>query len=422
MRRERSFKKSLLFLAVMSIMIFAMSITASASANNIKQTNGGESSVSVSWSGTDGSDRYVLYYSKTGKAGTYKNYTGSPTSLKNDYISGLNAGSTYYIKIETYKQVYTSKYQYTYKKYATSSALQVVTAPASIKYSDILQTAGTPTSVTVAWKKSAGASGYIVSKNDGASKAIAGNSIKVSASAGKHYKITVTPYKKSKSGFVAKGGYSSNSYILSAPSTPMYVANGAKGNLSWIPTNKRSYPTIYWNTNPNDYTYPAGYQVEVYTVDGKKKLSSGSCTSRNISITNSRVNAVIKNKGFKVRVRSYIKNDKAVCYSKWSAMNTIIPEASVDIKQTGSSTAKVTWPKVANATKYIIYVSKDTGVKDSGHWTKKTLSASTTSFTITGLKPQKDFGVFVIPVVKIGNKQYSAAKTWYTYSWISRYY
>lgn len=418
MRRERSFRKSLLFLAVMSIMIFAMSITASAAAKNIKQTKGRENSVSVSWSGTNDSDRYILYYSKTGKAGTYKAESSRPSSLREVYLRKLTAGSSYYVKVVSYKQ----NSDYTYTKYATSSALQVVTAPASIKYSDILQTAGTPTSVTASWKKSAGASGYIVSKNDGASKAIAKNSIKVSASAGKHYKITVTPYKKSKSGFVAKAYSTSNSYILSSPSTPMYVANGAKGNLSWIPTNKRSYPTIYWNTNPNDYTYPAGYQVEVYTVDGKKKLSSGSCTSRNISITNSRVNAVIKNKGFKVRVRSYIKNDKAVCYSKWSAMNTIIPEASVDIKQTSSSTAKVTWPKVANATKYIIYVSKDTGIKDSGHWTKKTLSASTTSFTITGLKPQKDFGVFVIPVVKIGNKQYSAAKTWYTYTWISRYY
>lgn len=38
MRRERTFKKSLLFLAIMSIMIFAMSITASAAATNIKQT------------------------------------------------------------------------------------------------------------------------------------------------------------------------------------------------------------------------------------------------------------------------------------------------------------------------------------------------------------------------------------------------
>lgn len=102
-------------------------------------------------------------------------------------------------------------------------------------------------------------------------------------------------------------------------------------------------------------------------------------------------------------------------------MTTIIPEAAVKITSARGSSARVTWPKVANATKYIIYVSKDSGVKDSGHWSKKTLSASTTSFTITGLQPYKDFGVFVIPVVKIGNKQYSAAKTWYTYSWTSRY-
>lgn len=49
MRRERTFKKSLLFLAIMSIMIFAMSITASAAATNIKQTEGTKSYVEISW-------------------------------------------------------------------------------------------------------------------------------------------------------------------------------------------------------------------------------------------------------------------------------------------------------------------------------------------------------------------------------------
>ena len=71
MRRERTFKKSLLFLAIMSIMIFAMSITASAAATNIKQTEGTKSYVEISWDSSNGrADYYKVYYS-TSENGNY---------------------------------------------------------------------------------------------------------------------------------------------------------------------------------------------------------------------------------------------------------------------------------------------------------------------------------------------------------------
>ena len=41
-----------------------------------------------------------------------------------------------------------------------------------------------------------------------------------------------------------------------------------------------------------------------------------------------------------------------------------------------------------------------------------------TSYNITGLKKWKDFGVYVIPVVKVNGKAYKAYKTWYTYTYV----
>ncbi len=413
MRRERTFTKSLLFLAIMSIMIFAMSITASAAATNIKQTDSSKSSVSISWDGTNTTDTYKVFWSKT-ENGTYTPVTSSTSSSKTKWISGFNAGTTYYVRVATYSGYNASNY------YTISAPLQVITTPESVDYSTIKQTAGTPSSITIAWGKVPGASGYIVKKVGSSSKAISKNSVTISATAGQRYGLEVVTYKKApKTGYVAKSSATTKTSFMSAPSTPMYYADGSKGTLSWTPTNSRkSYPTMTWYANPNDYTTPDGYQIEVYTVDGKKKLSSATRTTKSVSITSSKLNSLIKNKGFKTRIRAYVKKDKAVCYSKWSGMKTIIPQASIKITATSHTSAKVTWPKVANATNYIIYVSRDSGIKDSGHWSKKTLSASTTSFSISNLKKFQDFGVYVIPVVKIGGKQYKAASTWYTYTYV----
>ena len=417
MRRERTFKKTLLFLAIMSIMIFAMSITASAAATNIKQTEGTNSYVEISWDSSNGrADRYKVYYStsENGKYTAVTDYTSSSTSKM---IRDLNAGSTYYIKVASYSS-YNSP-----TAYNVSAPVQVVTAPISVNSDSILQTAGTPSSFTIGWSKVVGATGYIVTKDSGSSKAskkVSTNKAAIKATAGNRYNVDVVAYRKApKTGFVAKS-YSSTGYGMKpSPSTPMYFADATKGGLEWTPkSTSRAYPTLYWTVNPNDKTSPDGYQIEIYTVDGKKKITTAKTTSRRISIASASSNKLIKNKGFKARIRAYIKNDKATCVSKWSAMRTVIPQASIKITASSHTSARVTWPKVVNATNYIIYVSRDSGYSDSGHWAKKKLSASTTSYNITGLKKWKNFGVYVIPVVKVNGKAYKAYKTWYTYTYV----
>ena len=53
MRREKVFNRSLLILAIMSIMLFAMTITASAASGravtNLQQTDDTKTSVTVQW-------------------------------------------------------------------------------------------------------------------------------------------------------------------------------------------------------------------------------------------------------------------------------------------------------------------------------------------------------------------------------------
>lgn len=58
MRREKVFNRSLLILAIMSIMLFAMTITASAASGravtNLQQTDDTKTSVTVQWRGNYG--------------------------------------------------------------------------------------------------------------------------------------------------------------------------------------------------------------------------------------------------------------------------------------------------------------------------------------------------------------------------------
>lgn len=405
MKERKLFKKSLIVIAAMAVMLFAMTITASAAqVTGVKQTDDSTSSVEVTWTSELGYT-YAVAVSESKTSG-YQ-YVSSYTSSSNTkYISGLTAGKKYYVIVQKF---------YNNELKGQSDPIDVVTRPNYVESSSIKQTAGSATAIALKWTAVAGATGYKVTKTGGGSKLTSTNSIKIGAKAGNKYSVEISAYKKSSAGYVAMSGKAYKSSLYSAPAAPINYAEASKGNLDWKPT-KSSHFKLYWSYNPN-YYIPDGYQLEIYSLSGKK-LGSATTTSRYREITSSKICTAVKNRGFKTRIRSYKKNDSATIYSKWSATKVIIPQAAIKLTATSSTSCKVTWPKVANATKYIIYVSRDSGVSDSGNWAKKELSASTLSYSITGLKKFKDFGVYVIPVVKVGTKSYKAAKSWYTYSYI----
>ena len=416
MRRDRTLRRSLLFLAIMFVMIFAMSITASAAATNIKQVSGSQDSVEIKWSSNSSAQEYYKVYYSTSENGQYYVSYDFASSYADETIYDLNAGSTYYVKVVTYiKDSY-----YDDVEIATSAPFQVVTAPKEVKESTIKQTDGTSTSATIKWSAVKGATGYIIEKrNNGSVKhtSVRTNSIKLKASSGQKYDVNVISFRKSRTGFVAKS-YSATKYdVVSSPSSPVGFAKASLANLTWETNSKtNNKPMLRWDRNSKDQTYPDGYQIEFYTVDGKKKIASVKTTNTFYSLVSSKNYKLMKNKGFKTRIRAYIKNNGIVCYSKWTGMTTVIPQAAVGMDYVGNNTVKVTWPRVANAVKYRVYVSRDSGIVDSGHWAKKEISAKSNAYYIKGLKTWKNFAVYVLPVVKVNGKQYIASRTYYTYS------
>lgn len=407
MRREKVFNRSLLILAIMSIMLFAMTITASAASGravtNLQQTDDTKTGVTVQWSGNYG-EEYLVYLSQDRSSG-YQALSSYTSTSNKKYIYNLQAGRAYYVIVQTYvnKQLV-----------GQSDPLQVITTPESVDYKSIKQTSGTKNKIGLQWNRVQGVTGYVVAKISGskveAQYNVTTNKATVPAKAGTHYSgYYVYSYKRSESNYIALGYGQSTGTLYSAPVNPQYVADAKAGTLIWSPAKSGNVITIGWKANPN-YDYPTGYQVQIYSLNGKTRLYTTKATTKTrVKINNAKVRKAINNKGFKVRIRAYKEaNGGAKCWSDWSAFKTIIPQACVkksNVTSVSSTAAKVKWKKVANTKYYLVYYTKNPYASNA-KWIKKKVSAKSSSYTIRGLKAYSTFGVYVIPVVKVRGKTY----------------
>lgn len=409
MKQKKRSIRTLITVAAAVIMMMAMSITslAASKVTGLKQTNASSSSVTFVWSADLSANKYNVAIA-TSKTGTYS--SKGTTYSTQAYISGLNAGSVYYVKVQSVSSNGTTG--------AWSEPLQVVTAPTSIASSTLKQYAATTGAVKLKWGSVKGATGYYIYRGDTKLKAVTTNTAAVTAKAGSWESYKVYPYKKSNAGYVAKASYSSV-LAKAAPGKMSQVAMASKNNLLWnVRTNR---VMLGWDLgSTQDYT-PSGYKVEVYSVDGKTKLKTYTVSSRYTDFTLS----AVKNKGFQVRVRGYVTIDGKNYYGIWSDKKVVIPQACVSstISYPASGSIKFTWTGVSGAQKYYVYAAKNVSSSsvDSSDFKKvATVSSSTRSYTITGLTKGKYVAVYVLPVVSVNGKSYTGTFSSYSYTNVSK--
>lgn len=428
MREKKVLSKSLLLLAITSIMLFAMSITsfAASTVTNVTQTDSSESSVTITYSGDVQAYGYYVYYSKDNKSWVRKDkatdkgpdvYASSGNEAR---ISGLDAGTAYYVMlVPVYRD---ANYNYTAQTDKRSGTITVVTTPKQV--TAVSQTKATASTVTLKWAASAGANRYYVYRGYSSPTLVAnvtGTTATIKAAAGSEESYYVFPVKVSALNYRAISDYGKGVSAKAAPGKVSKLASAKYGNLNW--KSSGTTVTVYWDRNANaDYT-PDGYKVEIYSVDGKKKLKTYNITKKYTSYKKFNIKS-IKNKGFKIRVCGYVTVNGKKCYGSWSSKVTVIPQGNVKLTQKSKTSMKVSWSKVANATSYTIYACKNTSVSaENQKWYKvKTVSKKTTSYTVKNLKTSKYAGFYVIPTVKIGGKKYKADAVWYSYMYMSKYY
>lgn len=408
--RNLSILKAFIFV-MMAVCFFSNGTLKASAASEVKgltQTRSEEDSVTVSWKSLKNAYGYdVFISSENGKYKRLTNKTCDVVGSKNTKkkISNLTSSRTYYVVV---KAVY-KKENGKYKIGPAGKRLEVVTSPSKTAKSTIKQIKATPHYIRFKWDKVRGANRYIVYVNDKKKAVVKKNAVSIRVRTGSVNNVRVVPVKRSSSGFMAKGGNIEAYDFYSSPKRPKRVAAFRYNNLLWQPTESNTV-TIGWTKAAGDKYDPTGYQMEVYSLEGRRlNLYYSTKTKLSINIPS------VENKGFKVRVRAYVKINGKKYFGKWTDMQTVIPQAKISMKRTGRNSVEINWESVKNVTKYHVYACNDIKAEKPEWYEVATVGAGTNSYEYNNCIEGKYTAMYVIPEVQVGRNTYKASYTWHLY-------
>lgn len=408
--RNLSILKAFIFV-MMAVCFFSNGTLKASAASEVKgltQTRSEEDSVTVSWKSLKNAYGYDVFISSgNGKYKRLTNKTCDVVGSKNTKkkISNLTSSRTYYVVV---KAVY-KKENGKYKIGPAGKRLEVVTSPSKTAKSTIKQIKATPHYIRFKWDKVRGANRYIVYVNDKKKAVVKKNAVSIRVRTGSVNNVRVVPVKCSSSGFMAKGGNIEAYDFYSSPKRPKRVAAFRYNNLLWQPTESNTV-TIGWTKAAGDKYDPTGYQMEVYSLEGRRlNLYYSTKTKLSINIPS------VENKGFKVRVRAYVKINGKKYFGKWTDMQTVIPQAKISMKRTGRNSVEINWESVKNVTKYHVYACNDIKAEKPEWYEVATVGAGTNSYEYNNCIEGKYTAMYVIPEVQVGRNTYKASYTWHLY-------
>lgn len=260
--------KKLLAIFMSAVMLFtAVPITAYAAAKapskptsvSAVSTN---STVTVKWKKVSGATGYTVYKYNTSAKKYSKVASTKNTSCK---ISKLKAGTTYVYAVKAYKTVKKKNYYSSY-----SSKVTVSTLPANV--TGLKKTAATTSTVSLAWSKVSGATGYTVYSYNTSTKKytkIASTknlSYKVSSlKAGTAYVYSVRAYR-TVSSKTYYSGYSSRVTLSTLPAKPTGLKKTAAAtdsiSVSWTKVTGATGYKLQYSTSK---TFSSGVKTVTQT-------------------------------------------------------------------------------------------------------------------------------------------------------------
>ena len=395
MEKKRVFSKSLILLAITSIMLFAMSITSMAATEtnmNIQQTNAGDSYVEIKWQKYLGQDiHYHVELSYDGVNWAMQDWNTSPSIT----ISDLSPDSTYYVRVAVYNS-------YWHEKdasedgvcVAVSTKQAICTKPSKVQ--NLRQTKATKNSISMTWDAVAGASSY-----------------KILIFENYDYKTVAT----SKTNSVTIKGLDASSnieyYVAAVKNVNGYEAVGDRSksvDMKTVPkkVTRIAITDLYDNIKVCYYGWTScenadGYQYEITSLNGKKKYYKATTTSTSARLTTYPVGAFTK-----ARVRAYVEINGKKTYGPWSDYN--YNACSKDVTARRSKNGKkitLKWKKVSGVSEYRIYILTK---EKKGYKKVATVSSKKSSYTITkynkkNLKKGQKYYVQLRYVGKNGKKK-----------------
>ncbi len=376
-------------LAAAAVMPNTASAAELAAPTGIRQTGATANEVKIVWDAVPGASRYYWSWSANGVSGWSDNMADWSTSPE-DIIYRLSAGSTYYVRVRSAG----TKDFMVYEENEWSQPIQVVTAPAAAQMGALTVAEATATSLTITWAPCPGATSYNV--YDGTTNVLLGtvtNStfVRNGLAPGNAYSTKVIPVRTSDTGYAAYDSYRILSNVYTKPNTPVTPSTANFGLTS-----------MYYNINVAYFgaTDPSrsanGYEIEVYTMKGNKKVFTATSSSNRFSVK--------RNTAYKYRCRFYATYGNERIYGGWSGYRYFVYQTVSGKKY--SNRIKLGWKKVANAKSYTVSIS----TKEKGGYKKvKTLSSKSTSLTIrkcgkSKIKKNRTYYIRVVANLKDGKK------------------
>lgn len=345
--------------------------------------------VEFKWDAVTGADAYAVQVSADGVR--WEN-DKEDTAATSKVLRGLNAGSTYYVRVASYDMNGTPDFTMDDTMSGYSAPLEVVTAPDAVNIGTMSCTNATVNSLTFAWGACAGATSYRVYDYTSGQRL----AVKTEPSfeytgliPGANYGIKVVPVRTAVStGFEAFVNSYGLSGVKTVPETPgtsdfiVYAANSKTKVVNYIVKDESSCAD--------------GSEVEVYKVKGGKKVQTLTAAYESGSTASTNSMKVKRNEPYKYRMRYYITAGGKKFYSGWSGYRYFFLQDSSGTKKVGAKGTKIVikWSKVTGASGYTVSVA----TKRDGKYTNiKTLGKNKKSITIT----------------KVGKKKIKKNKTYY---------
>ena len=364
-------KLSKSLIAILFCIIFVTSSVSVASAAGLSKVTGlkatvGYNSVTLSWTAVSNAKYYQVQQYKSGSWSTLT----SKTAEKSYKVSSLSTGTTYKFRVRAYNSALINSSSWTEISAKPMPAQPTLTAK---QYS--------ANAIKLSWSKSGGATGYKVQIYKSSKwtdyKTLTANSLTVSSlKDGTTYKFRVLAYRKA-SGKTYYGAYSATASCVCKLPAPKTVK---------ISESTYDTVTIKWS----EVEKATAYQVYMHNGSTKKwsKVATG-LTTRSYKAT--KLSAGVK---YTFKVIAYQKIGGKTYLSadsmKVAITPTVAKTASVATSALTTKSVKVSWGKVAGATAYQVYTSKDSGKT----WTKTATGVTSTAKTIA-LSPDTKYQIKV---------------------------
>ncbi|MGN0468538.1 MAG: fibronectin type III domain-containing protein [Acutalibacteraceae bacterium] len=357
---------------------------------NLKFSSVSQSSVTASWTKASGASGYEISWTD-GKTTTTKTTTSASYKL-----TGLKANTTYTVKVRSYNA--DKAYSATVSAKATTPVAQVT----GLQVSSV-----TDTTATLKWTAVSGATSYNVyySKDNKTWSKVTStkNSCTVSKlSAYTKYYFKVAAVKGSTAGAASSVV---NATTLLAKVTGLNV------------TTTDTTATLKWTAVKSATTYNV-----YYSKDGKK------WTKVSVKTNSAKISKLTANTTYYFKVEAVKSSVIGPACSSVKAATTVAKVTGLKVSAVTDTTATLKWTKVAGATSYNVYYSKD-GKK----WTKVTAKSnsakisklaanSTYSFKVTAVKdkvagPESSTVKATTTVAKVTGLKVTVTSTTATLKW-----